>query len=352
EDYSFVRSDWNEGIESWRFGVETWGESSPFKIHTILDRSLFRAGETVSMKHIARSRDSKGFSFPDAASLPATLTIRHSASGTEYSQNLVWDGQGSAVSQWKIPEAAKRGDYEIVLSGGKRGLVNAGEFRVSDFRLPVFTGSVQGVPARQVAPARVPLALGLSFINGGAAKNAAVEVSATVRPRWPSYPHFERFNFNIDFDDVARAAFNVDGGREKEHLVLDKQQLTLDKAGAGKLEVTLPEKPRGPSELYTEMTFSDPNGEIQTLHGSVELWPAAVVLGMNVGEWAAEKGDNNRIEIIALDTAGKPQAGQAVIVHAKRRIDYSHRRRIVGGFYAYENHQEFVDLGTVCSGNT
>ena len=30
-DYSFVRSDWNEGIESWRFGVQTWGDSGEFK---------------------------------------------------------------------------------------------------------------------------------------------------------------------------------------------------------------------------------------------------------------------------------------------------------------------------------
>ena len=46
----FVRSDWNEGIEPWRFGVETWGEFETRKIHTILDRSLLRAGQTVSMR--------------------------------------------------------------------------------------------------------------------------------------------------------------------------------------------------------------------------------------------------------------------------------------------------------------
>ncbi|MBS1190065.1 MAG: large extracellular alpha-helical protein [Rhodocyclaceae bacterium] len=352
EDYSFVRSDWNQGIEPWRFGVDTWGDSGDFKIHTVFDRTLFRAGQTVSMKHIARGRDSRGFAFPDAAGLPDKLTIRHAETGTEYSQPLAWDARGSAVSQWKVPEAAKRGNYQVTLSGGRRGMTVSGEFRVADFRLPVFTGSVQGVPPRQVAPGRVPLALGLSFLNGGAAKGAPVEVSATLRPRWPTYPHYERFNFSLDFDDEALAAFGVDNGREREHLVLDKQALTLDKAGAGKLEVPLADKPKGPSELYAEMTFADPNGEIQTLHGAVELWPAAVVLGINVSDWASSKGSGNRVEIVALDTAGKPVAGQEVKVRAQRRIDYSHRRRIVGGFYAYEHHQEFVDMGEVCSGRT
>lgn len=352
EDYSFVRSDWNEGIESWRFGIETWGERSDFKIHTVLDRTLFRAGQTVSMKHVARSRDSKGFAFPATGDLPNKLTIRHAETGTEFSQTLNWDAQGSAVSQWKIPDAAKRGNYEIALSGGKHGMAISGEFRVADFRLPVFTGSIQGVPPKQVAPGKVPLTLGLSFLNGGAAKGAAVEVSATLRPRWPTYAHFERFNFNVDFNAEALAAFAVENNREKEKLIVDRQKLTLDHAGAGKLDVALPAKPKGPSEVYAEMSFTDPNGEIQTIHGTVELWPAAVVLGINVGDWASSKGDSNRIEFVALDTSGKPVAGQEVHVRAKRRIDYSHRRRIVGGFYAYENTHEFVDMGEVCRGET
>ncbi|MBP7489592.1 MAG: hypothetical protein KA772_07375, partial [Azospira sp.] len=350
-DYSFVRSDWNEGIEPWRFGVETWGERGDFKIHSVLDRTLFRPGQTLSMKHLARSRNSRGFAIPAAEELPTRLVIRHGESGTEYPQPLSWDAQGAATSSWKVPDSAKLGNYEIVLSGGKRGEQYTGEFRVADFRLPVFTGSVQGVPARQVAPGKVPLALGLSFLNGGAAKRAEVQVSATLRPRWPVYKNFEAYNFHIDFDAAALAAFKVESNREQETLILDRQAVTLDQAGAGKLEVVLPGKPKGPSEVYAEMTFADPNGEIQTLRGQVELWPANVAVGIKVADWASGNG-KNRIEVAVLDIQGKPVAGQAVSVKAKRRVDYSHRRRIVGGFYAYENQQEYQDMGEVCAGTT
>lgn len=351
-DFSFVRSDWNEGIEPWRFGVETWGETGEFKIHSILDRSLFRLGQTVSMKHIARSRNSKGFALPDLATLPDKLVIRHRESGTEFTQAVAWDAQASAVNSWKVPESAKLGTYEIALSGGKRGEISSGEIRIGDFRLPVFTGSVQGVPARQVAPAKVPLALGLSFLNGGAAKNAEVQVSATLRQRWPVYKNYEAYRFQVDFDEEAQAAFKVDSGREEETLILDKQPIKLDKAGAGQLDVTLPSKPKGPSEVYAEMSFSDPNGEIQTLHGRVELWPASITVGIKVADWASAQGNGNRVEVVVLDTSGKPLAGQAVSIHGKRRIDTSHRRRIVGGFYAYENNSEYKDIGEVCAGTT
>lgn len=350
-DYSFVRSDWNEGIEPWRFGVETWGESGDFKIHSILDRSLFRQGQTVSMKHIARSRNSRGFALPDPATLPDKLVIRHRESGTEFTQPVSWDAHAAAVNTWKVPESAKLGTYDIALAGGKRGEIASGEIRVADFRLPFLTGSVQGVPGRQVAPTKVPLAFGLSFLNGGAAKHAEVQVSATLRPRWPEYRNYEGYNFQINFDEEARAAFKVDDGRQEETLILDKQAVKLDQAGAGKLDVVLPAKPKGPSEVYAEMSFADPNGEIQTLRGRVELWPAGLTLGLKVADWASTAG-KNRLEVVALDTAGQPLADQAISVKAKRRIDYSHRRRIVGGYYAYENSTEYKEIGEVCTGRS
>ena len=352
DDYSFVRSDWQEGIEPWRFGVETWGEAQPRKIHTVFDRPMFRAGETVSMKHIARDRGSRGFAYPNSKDLPNELVIQHDGSGDEFRQPLTWDARGTATNTWKIPAAAKRGRYFVALVGGSRTREESGEFRVSDFRLPVFTGSVQGVPPRQVAPKEVPLALGLSFLNGGAAKGAATQVSATLRPRWPEFKGYEAFRFHVDFDQEGLGAFAVDSGRESEQLIADKVPVTLDKAGAGKLAVTLPERVKGPSEVYAEMTFPDPNGEIQTIHGTVELWPAAVTAGIRVKDWVSTK-DKGAIEVAVLDTAGKKPLGDvAVRIVAKRRIDYSHRKRVVGGFYAYEHHTEVADLGELCAGRT
>jgi hypothetical protein len=351
EDYSFVRSDWNEGLEPWRFGVQTWGEAEARRIHTVFDRDLLRAGQTLSMKHIARARNSRAFAYPDAKTLPTELVIRHQGSNDEFRQPLAWDNRGVATNQWKIPDSAKRGSYQVELRGARQGSVDSGSFHVSDFRLPVFTGSVQGVPSRQVAAKEIPLALGLSFINGGAAKGAKVEISSTLRPRWPEYKGYDGFHFIVDFDEEGRAAFAVEDNREREQVVADRLPVTLDQAGAGKLSVPLPGKIKGPSELYSEMSFADPNGEIQTLHGSVELWPAAVVAAIRVKDWASVK-EGGTLEVLVLDTQGQPVADAPVKVNAKRRIDSAHRKRIVGGFYAYENHTEFADLGELCSGRS
>ena len=352
DDYSFVRSDWDDGIEPWRFGIAVWGETSRSRlVHTVFDRTLLRPGQTLSMKHVARERNTRGMGFVDPVALPEQAVIRHEG-GDEFKLPLSWDARGVALGSWKVPEAAKRGSYRVELRSTK-GPVHGGnaEFRVADFRLPVFTGSVQGIGQRFVAPRNLPLALGLSFLNGGAARGHAVQVSATLRPTWPTWAGYDGYVFNVDFNESALEAFNVENDREREQLMLDKKALTLDAAGAGEVDVPLGRKIRGPAELYAEMSFRDPNGEIQTIHGAVPLWPSAVVVGMRLPDRSSQ-ADRGQIDLVVLDLDGKPMAGQPVEVKAKRRVSHSHRRRVVGGFYAYENRDEFTDLGRVCRGRT
>eukprot|EP01031_Cornospumella_fuschlensis_P010854 gene10854-13282_t len=72
EDMAFTWSDWHKGIEPWRFNVPTSTEARPDEVaHTIFDRTLLRAGETVSMKHILRTQTSKGFGLAEVQ--PSTL---------------------------------------------------------------------------------------------------------------------------------------------------------------------------------------------------------------------------------------------------------------------------------------
>src|SRR5690606_33444867 len=64
-DYSFVMSTWDRGIESWRFNLPTDGRREPVQLsHTVFDRSLFRKGETVFMKHYLREQTRDGLRNP------------------------------------------------------------------------------------------------------------------------------------------------------------------------------------------------------------------------------------------------------------------------------------------------
>ncbi|WP_311223556.1 MULTISPECIES: MG2 domain-containing protein [unclassified Acidovorax] len=364
QDMAFTWSDWQRGIEPWRFNVPTNSSPQPDEVaHTIFDRTLLRAGETVSMKHLLRAQNRNGFALP--ASEPATLVITHVGSGQQFTQPLQWrktpTGGFSAENTFAVPPAAKLGIYSVELRGsdgdGQQRSFTSGEFRVEEFRLPVLEGRVVPVDKKPLVRARaVPTEVQVNYVAGGGAANLPVRVSAMVRGKGLQYPDYDAFSFGAP--RAADASGSSAAGGEEEpasnqdtRVIADKLALTLDKNGAGKLTIDNVPLARQPQDLVLEATYADPSGEVQTLRSTQTLWPAAVVAGIKTEGWvsAAQK---IRFQALALGLDGRAQEGVPLAVKAVARITTTSRKRMVGGFYSYDNKTETKDLGTVCSGKS
>ncbi|CAN5279426.1 MG2 domain-containing protein [soil metagenome] len=360
-DTSFVFTSWQKGIESWRFNVPTGRGAEPeVRAHTVFDRTLFRAGETVSMKHFVRNETSLGLAMLAPDALPTRLKIVHQGTGQEFVQPLVWNGTRFAASSWNIPPAAKLGVYDVMLESGPEGRRrqwSSGNFRVEEFRLPLVDARVSGPKAVSVAPATLPIEVQLTYFSGGGMVQAPARASALLKSRSASFNGYDEFSF----EPPREAAKAQQGGDEEESdadsnardgkLVADKLALTTDKNGAASFTLKDLPKITRPSEITAEVTFNDPNGEVQTASTSIALWPSAVVLGVKTGSWASNRG-KVKFTALALDTAGKPIKGQSIEVRGRLSQVISTRKRMVGGFYAYDNRTEVKDLGALCSGST
>ncbi|MDP2367714.1 alpha-2-macroglobulin family protein [Rhodoferax sp.] len=360
EELAFTWSDWHKGIEPWRFNVPTSMEARPDELaHTILDRALFRAGETVSMKHILRSQNSKGFGLAPAQ--PLTLVVTHVGSGQQYTQALAWRGTAtggqSAESTFAIPPAAKLGVYQVDLRGdtNKSRSFSTSQFRVEEFRLPVLEGRIGPADKKPLVMAKiVPTDVQINFVSGGGAVNLPVRVSALVRGKYLAYSDFEEFNFAPPRG--ARAATSAEGEEEAsatqdQRVIADKLPITLDKNGAGKLTIDKVPTANKPQELLLEATYADPNGEVQTIRSTHNLWPAGVIAGIKTEGWVSAN-KKIKFQALALDLSGKAQADVPLEVKAVARIVTTSRKRMVGGFYTYDNKTETKELGTVCSGKS
>jgi alpha-2-macroglobulin len=375
-DMSFVWSTWNQGIEAWRFHVGYGGryggeETNAQRLHTVLDRSLLRAGQTVSMKHFARVEQLVGLSLPPPASLPNGLRIVHQGSGQRFDFPIAWREGRYAESRYEIPRDARLGQYSVLLTWARGIDVATGSFRVEEFRLPVMTGRLVPPKGALVSPSELPLDLLVSYGNGGGAAGLEVKVSAQLQPAaggpgkpseaWPGF-RFEppraprdaqqRPFFEEDYVDEDDEEHSVrPGGNRDAKLVADKIAVTLDKNGAGRITLKALPAVQVPSQLVLQATYADPNGEIQSLTQTAPVWPSAVVLGVKTERWVSVK-QKLPTQVLALDTAGKPIAGQPVALHAVLHKVQSTRRRLVGGFYAYDNERADDDLGQVCTGST
>ncbi|WP_326533195.1 alpha-2-macroglobulin family protein [Pseudorhodoferax sp.] len=361
DDLAFTLSDWNRGIEPWRFELPTSQEPQPdLRAHTVFDRTLLRTGETVGMKHLLRTETSAGLAA--AAWRPATLRITHVGSGQQFEQALAWrdtaTGGRSAESSFQLPRAAKLGEYQVELAGmdggAARSLVS-GRFRVEEFRLPVMEGRI--APATSgplVQPGSIAANVQVNYVAGGGAARLPVEVSALLRERWLQFDGYAAFSFapprdrrQGDSDEGEEEAEAASGSR----VIANKLPVTLDAQGAGR--VTLPEIAATPraQELLLEARYADPNGEIQTLRGTHPVWPAGVVAGLKTEGWVSARG-KVQLQALALDLAGKPKAGVALDVRAQAQVVTTSRKRMVGGFYTYDSRRETKDLGRVCSGKS
>ena len=363
-DTAFVFSSWQKGIEPWRFNVPTGsGPELDVRATTVFDRTLFRAGETVSMKHYARIETSAGLAPLATARLPTEVKIVHQGSGQEYVQPLTWRPNGrSATTTWSIPPAAKLGVYTVTLrresdDDRKRSEWTTGNFRVEEFRLPLVDAKVAGPKDVAIAPSTLPLAVQLNYFSGGGMAQVPARVSAVLKSRGADISGYDDFSFEPPKEPNKAAGNSGSGDEESEtaaddgRLVADKVAITTDRNGAA--TVTLKDLPvvKRPSRIDAEVTYNDPNGEVQTASASIPVWPSAVVLGIRTGSWASGRG-RSKFTVLALDTAGKPLKSQAVEVRGRLTQTITTRKRMVGGFYAYDNRNETKDLGALCSGKS
>ncbi|GLR11607.1 peptidase inhibitor [Chitinimonas prasina] len=351
DDVSFVSSEWDQGIESWRFGLNTeYDRDYRRTFHAVFDRGLYRAGETVAIKVFAREKTAGGFGWLADAKLPNQIKLTHRGSDDSVVLPVSWKN-GAATLSWKVPEAAKLGSYDVVMER-KRGeqvdsLGSAGDFNVAEFRVPLMRGALK-LPAHAVASDKVNAVAQVQYLAGGPAAGEKVKLRASVSPMGGrSLDDFDGFYFSRG--DVSPEVLGLSGEGEGGEQVLSVLDATLDKAGGASLALSGWPMPSRPMWLRAELEYRDPNGEVQTAANATALWPAALQPGLKVEEMGA---NGTPMQLALASLVGKPLAGRTVKAEAWLRQVFSHRKRLVGGFYSYESTTRYKALGELCSGRT
>jgi alpha-2-macroglobulin len=377
DDFSFVHSSWDRGLEPWRFQLPSASDDDAVTAHTVLDRSLFRAGDTVHLKHILRQRTLHGFASVADALRPNRAVVRHVGSDETYELSLHWDDVGVAENTWTIPKGAKLGRYQIVLVRLRPGQGSetpdpeqewiSGEFRVEEFRVPLMRAILRPPAEPQMGISELPVELGVQYLAGGAASNLAVTLRAQIRPKRVSFQEdFEGFTFANGFvkEGIVRRGSSGEsgsgeGGEEsgapdrtpESGAIHQRLDLVLDEAGTAKATVTRLPQLDEPADLLLELEYRDPNGEVQTVATTVPLWPSKWLVGIKTEAWLASK-EVLTTRVAVVDVHGQPVSNAPVQVDLLQQKVYSYRKRLVGGFYAYEHVNETQRRGELCRGVT
>jgi uncharacterized protein YfaS (alpha-2-macroglobulin family) len=379
-DMTFTLSNWDRGIESWRFNLPTddYGADNVIAA-TVFDRTLLRAGETVHMKHFLRRHVEQGIALVSDADAPrkdtrnwrarklteeerkaqpGKIIIMHEGSEQQYEVPIGWSANGSADNVWAIPADAKQGWYQVLLGGRE-----SGRFRVEQFRVPTMKAILQGPKTPAIQATSVDVDVQLSYLSGGGAGDAPVQLRTVVQDKAVSFEDYAGFTFSTG--DVKVGAERSSGAFDEDEGMFDEgegdaaaassglktRNLVLDKAGGARVTVDQLQAAPTPRELTAEMTYQDANGETLSVATRIPLWPSSYVIGIQPDGWVVSK-EAVKFTVAVLDLKGQPVADAPVTVDFFQRQSYSHRRRLIGGFYAYENSSEIKALGAACEGKT
>jgi uncharacterized protein YfaS (alpha-2-macroglobulin family) len=383
-DTSFTMSSWTDGIESWRFNMNRAYSGQTETGHSVLGRNLVRPGETVPMKHFVRRADVAGLGEPEQ--LPKSVWIDFDAGADRFGFPLTWqkgaDGTHVAETVWNVPKAAKLGSYSVVLSpeayskekeqaskkepeegqedeGYGEGYdgeddsidgLRSASIEVQEFRVPLMRAEIQGPQGKSISGSDLPLDLSARYLSGGGAGGLPV----VLRTRWsaggtPSFEAFEGFAFSTPplKERTQRSSEDAEDPVRK----VEALPLVLGPGGALRESISPPSKMDQVHTLEAEMEFRDPSGETQSVSKRILVFPASVLAGIKADSWVSGKG-RLRFRMAAVGLDGKPRKGVKLVATAFQNRSSSHRKRLVGGFYAWEHMSETKKLGEVCSGTS
>jgi uncharacterized protein YfaS (alpha-2-macroglobulin family) len=378
DDMSFTLDTWNQGIEGWRFnlpgGYESdWGDEEDVVAHTVLARNYLKPGQTVHMRHFIRQYHWKGFRL--LKNPPSYVVIRHSGSDETWSLPVKFDGLGGATTTWKIPEKANLGTYWIQLANGiqkknsKGNLktISTGSFDVEEFRLPTLGVSVR-IPDPITPDLDKPsIHIQAAYLSGGPASELPIEARFQRKPvsghtrTIGDYTFgqdmevktgvFEKAEENNYYSEEESGEFGSKDGVLASKLI---SKTNLDAGGSANLALPKEVLDTGTDgEVQIALQYSDPNGEVHTMVRSTSVFSRNRYLGVHKDQ-SSYLGKPSGIDFKFMlgDEKGSPVAGEKAYVMLYSKSDFTHRERLVGGFYGYRTTTEVRKEKEVCSGKT
>ena len=349
-DMSFTLSDWDQGISPYDFDMSFGSTEQQETVHTVFDRELVRIGETVHFKQIMRRPVGAGFGYPKG--FTGKLVLKHEGSDTEFSQAVTIGAGGTSEGSWTVPQGAPLGDYDLTFVVGDKTIYTGQSIRVDEYKLPNMRATIQAPKEALVQPGSVPLSLFVGYLSGGGAGGLPVTLRTDYAAWFPDPKGWDQFTFGGE--ELAEGTKPLDSYQQAPTPTLpfaETLPATLGADGTAKTDIAVGQPITRPVTLSVEMDYPDANGETMTASRSMTLYPAALQVGLRTDGWMM-KADDLRLETVVVGLDGQPLKNRTVRVDLYSREILTARRRLIGGFYAYDNQEKVTKLPGGCLART
>ena len=298
--------------------------------HLYTDRPIYRPGETVEWKGVVRADDDAQYSLPSpATSYNVVIT---NARGQQVSQTAMHPNEfGSFAGSFTLPSDAPTGSYSLMIADESpfKAQIASNSFLVAEFRKPEFEVTVASGKTSYVDGDTIDAKAVASFFFGGAVSGASMDWSALAAPFYMRAKGYELYSFNdIDYTKpfVSREALRAKGGATTGS----------DGAATFGIPATLATS-EGAQTFTLSAAVKDQNGQVVAGSTAVTVHPASLYAGIHPSVYVASENASTRIDLVTVDTDGKPLPNRAVTVRVYDRQWITTKQVIPGGGRMYKS---------------
>jgi alpha-2-macroglobulin len=297
------------------------------------DRPLYRPGDTAHFKAHTRNRIADDLLL-DPEPKKARLTIRDPRYRTILDKEITFTAGGSWADDLKLPESPL-GWYHLGIQFSKDNGEDGGEqsgqysFRIDDYKPNTFEVKLDSTKLA-LETDRMKLPLNANYFMGKALSRAKVSWTASSQRDFAAPAGFDDYHFGAAPSwshygkDRDADGYYDDSNDEAEGEWWVNGDLSIDDDGSAILEMPMPPPDRAslPQQVRVSAEVTDINQQTISTATEFEVPGADYILGIKGPQFFSTAGKDTSLEIVGIDSKGKPAAGAVRVELKIERQEY------------------------------
>lgn len=306
----------------------------PLRSVTFTDRPLYRPGQKVSFKGMARVARDGALRVPSGT--PVRWTIQHAIQGPVASGQTIVDAAGGWNGSWTPPENGPLGTFFIQATVDDMPERNPATFQIEEYRNPAY--SVLCEPSSPAHAAESAIRVSSQYFHG--APNAGASLSWTATWTDASDEDFDETDETDEGEPFIWVDRHSENCRAPSYQAEISGEAILDEHGQAVLRCEPPFKDpgnRARCRVFWKVDITGPDG--QTLTGGAEQDVAMLPALLGVASVDTETPGQLAFEWDAQEFFGRaPESVTAELFHVATK---SAKERIAPNVYRYRNFDQF-----------
>ena len=339
ENFAMATSSWNLGINPWDFGYSYNRQPPHTDIYMYTDRPMYRPGQTVYFRGVARQAFNGRYELPQISEVPLTL---HDTNGTQLlSLNAQLSPYGTFNGAYELPEDAAPGYYTF--QNDELGLWFG--FQVAEYRKPEIDLKVDFSADEIQLGEQATAQVSSRYFFDAPVNNMEVRWALYSRPDTFPLPNYDTGLLDTSWLDFFR---NPSPGSGYFGTMVKDGKGRTDRDGL--LSIELPELPQSETgQLLTlEVSAMDEAGLPVSARSEMRVHPADFYIGVRPDQWIGRADSPTGFEVYTVDWAQNP-SGNKNLEAEFQKVRWE-KDENSGGFPTYKPVYEPVSSSNLTTG--